>query len=96
MWAKKVVVGNPKGQVIVGTVDVIKSVGWSVRLFISSVESLNHLLIRAERFGHSIVVGKPNNLSDIKVYFTFGLNKELLCSKRVCTVSIGDKFEVLR
>lgn len=50
MWPQKVVVCDPESNVIVGTVDIVKTIGWSIGLFISPIESFNHLLVRAELF----------------------------------------------
>ena len=43
MWAEEVVVCNPKSQIIVGTVDVVKVICMEVRSFIGKVETFNYL-----------------------------------------------------
>lgn len=51
MWPEKVIIGNLESQVIVGTVDVIKTVRRSVRSLVCTVQPFNHLLERTEFFG---------------------------------------------
>ena len=66
MRAEEVVVSNPERQVIVGAVDVVKTVCMAVRSLISAVEPFEHLFEWAVFCGNSIVVGKANDLSDIE------------------------------
>ena len=61
---KKVIVSNPERKVIVGTIDVVKTVCVTVRSLIGAVESLDHLFEGAVFRRNSIVVGKSNDLSD--------------------------------
>ena len=63
MWTQEVIVSNPQGQVIVGTVDAVKSVCRPVGSFVCAVEPLDHLLERPEFPGNLIVVGKPDAVS---------------------------------
>lgn len=63
---EKVVVGNPECQVITGTVNVIETVGMSIRCFVSTVQTFYHLFERAMFFGNHIFIGQTDNLCDGK------------------------------
>ena len=91
---QKVIVCNPQSKVIVGTVDVVKSVCFPVGRFIGPVQALDHLLKRAELFGNRIVVGKSNHLGNAELEGLPKFMEELLCSQRIGTVSVGNKAEV--
>lgn len=93
---QKVVVSNPQGKVIARTVDVIKAVGFPVGGFVGAVKPFDHLLERAEFFGDSIVVGKPDYLGNAELKGITEPVEELLGSKGVGAVTIGDKAEVFR
>lgn len=69
MGPEEVVISNPERKVIVGTVDVIEAVCMPVRSFIGAVEPFDHLFEGAVFCRNSIVVGKPNDLSDLKGKF---------------------------
>ena len=96
MWAKEVIVSNPEGKVIVGTVDVIETVCVTVRSLIGAVQSLNHLFERAVFRRNSIVVGKSNYLSDFEGKVFSKLLYEFHCSEWVSTVSICNELKILR
>ena len=66
MWSEKVVVSHPESQVIVGAVDVVKAVCYTVRSFISTVEPVDHLFERAVLRGDGIVVGKTDHLGNLE------------------------------
>ena len=68
MRAKEVVVSDPEGKFIVGAIDVVAAVCVTVRCFIGTVQPFNHLFEWTVFLRNSIVVGKPNHLSDIDVY----------------------------
>ena len=95
MWPEKVIISNPESQVIVGAVDVIKTVRRSVRSLIGTIQSFNHLLERAEFFGYFIVVGKSNYLSDFKLKGFTKLVEKLLGSERIGAVAVSNKTEIL-
>ena len=96
MWPQEVIVGNPEGQIIVGTVDVIKTVCRPVGSLVCAVEPFNHLFVWTEFSGYFIVVGKSNHLGDVKLQLTFGFDKKLLCSKGIGAVTIRNELKVLR
>ena len=93
MRAQKVVIGDPESQVVVGTVDVVKSIGRSVRSFVSAIKSFYHLLERTEFLGYFIVVGKSDYLSDIEFESIAKFTEELLCGKRISTVAVSNETE---
>ena len=95
MWPEKVIIGNPESQVIVGAVDVIKTVCRSVRSLIGTVQPFDHLLERTKFSGYFIVVGKSNYLSDLKLEFFAKLMEELLGGERVGAITVSNKTEVL-
>lgn len=66
MGAQEVIISNPESQIIVGTVDVVEAVCVSVRGLIGPIQAFDHLLERSIFSRNSIVVGKPNDLSDLK------------------------------
>ena len=94
--AQEVVISDPKCQVIVGAIVVIETVGRSVRGFIGSVQPLDHLLIGSECSGDGIIVGKTDDLGDLKPELFTELMEELLGSKRVSAETICNKPEVFR
>ena len=96
MRSEKVIISNPKGDVVVGTLIVIIAAGDSVGGFKRTVEALDHLLERAELFGDLIFISKSDDLGDIKTELISELMEELLGCKRISTVSIGNKAEVFR
>ena len=93
MWAQEVIVGDPEGKVIVGSVDVIKAAGGPVRSLIGAVEPFDHLLERAVFFGDGIVVGKPNHLCDLEGKIFPELFCEFHCGKGIGTVAVGDELK---
>lgn len=66
MGAQEVIISNPESQIIVGTVDIVEAVCVSVRGLIGPIQAFDHLLERSIFSRNSIVVGKPNDLSDLK------------------------------
>ena len=96
MWTQEVVVGNPESQVIVGTVDVIKSIRVAVRSLIRAVQPFDHLFEWTVFFRDSIVVGKSNDLSDLKGKDITEFFSELHCSKRIGAVAIRNEFKIFR
>ena len=96
MGTQEVIVGDPEGKVIAGTVDVVKAAGGPVRKFIGAVEPFDHLLEGTEFPGDGIVVGKPNNLCDLEGKVFPELLSEFHGGKGICTVTVSDEPEVLR
>lgn len=94
--AKKVVVSNPKGNRIVGTIEIVITAGAAIRLFESAVESFNHLFERAKCFRDNIVIGKTDDWCDLKVKRILFSKGELLGGQRISAVAIGNKTEVFR
>ena len=94
MGPEKVVVSNPECQVIVGTVDVIKAVCVTVRSFIGAVEPFNHLFEWAVFRRNSIVVGKPNDLSDFEGKVFPELLCEFHCGERIGAVTVSNELKV--
>ncbi len=94
MRTQKVVVSNPESQVIVGAVDVIKAVCVTVRSLIGSVEPFDHLFEWAVFRRNSIVVGKPNDLSDREGKAFPELLYEFHSGEGIGAVTISNEFKV--
>ena len=93
--AQKVVVGDPEGQVIVGTVDAVEAVGRPVGGLVGAVEAFDHLLEGTELFRHLVVIGEADDLGDGEPELFAKLMEELLGGQWVCAVAIGDEAEAL-
>ncbi len=91
---QKVIISSPKSQVIIRTIIVVKTVCWAIRGFIGTVKSFYHLLVRTVLFGNLIIVGQSYDLSDFKFEIVFEFFSEFHCSKRICTITISNKFKV--
>ena len=96
MRSEEVIIGDPEGDIVVGTLIVVIAAGYAVGGFKRTVETLDHLFERPELFGDFVLVRKPDDLSDIKTELLTELVEELLCRKWIGAVSIGDKAEVFR
>ena len=96
MWSQKVIVSNPECKIVVGSVDVIKAVGWAVIGFISSVEPFDHLLVGTVSGRHFIVIGQSDHLCDVKFKLFAVLAEKLLGGEWIGTVSASNKTEVFR
>lgn len=88
MRTQKVIVSNTQNQIIICFIDVVKVVDLLVGGFINMVQPFNHLLEWTEFFGNSIVVGKFNNLCNVKFKSITELMKKLLNSKGIGTILI--------
>ena len=96
MRTQEVIVSNPESKVIVGAVDVVKSVCVTVRGFVGAVSPFNHLFEWAVFRRNSIVVGKSDDLGDFESKVFAKLLYEFHCSERICTVTIGNELKVFR
>ena len=96
MRSEKVIISDPEGDIVVGTLIVAIAAGYAVGGFKGTVETLDHLFERAELFGDFVLVRKPDDLGDIKTELLTELVEELLGRKRIGAVAIGDKAEVFR
>ena len=96
MRSEEVIISNPEGDIVVGTLIVVIAAGYAVGGFKRTVETLDHLFERAELFGDFVLVREPDDLSDIKAEVLTELVEELLSRKRIGAVAIGDKAEVFR
>ena len=96
MRSEEVIISDPEGDIVVGTLIVVIAAGYAVGGFKRTVETLDHLFERAELFGDFVLVRKPDDLSDIKTELLTELVEELLGRKRIGAVAIGDKAEVFR
>ena len=96
MRSEEVIIGDPEGDIVVGTLIVIIATGYAVGGFKCTVETLDHLFKRAELFRNFVLVRKPDDLSDLKTELLTELVEELLCRKRIGAVAIGDKAKVFR
>ena len=91
---QEVVISNPESEIIVGTIVVVESVCWTIRDFVSSIEALNHLLVRAKFCGNSVIIRKPDDLSDFKLEFLAEFMEELLGGERLGTIAVNDEAKV--
>ena len=96
MRSEEVIISDPEGDIVAGTLIVVIAAGYAVGGFKRTVETLDHLFERSELFGDFVLVRKPDDLSDIKTELLTELVEELLCRKWIGAVSIGDKAEVFR
>lgn len=96
MRAKEVVVSDPEGKFIVGAIDVVEAVCVTVRCFIGTVQPFNHLFEWTVFLRNSIVVGKPNHLSDMECKGFPEVLYEFHCGERIGAVTIRNELKVLR
>ena len=96
MRSEEVIISDPEGDIVVGTLIVVIAAGYAVGGFKRTVETLDHLFERAELFGDFVLVCKSDDLGDIKAELLTELMEELLGRKRIGAVAIGDKAEVFR
>ena len=96
MRSEKVIISDPEGDIVAGTLIVVIAACYAVGGFERTVETLDHLFERAELFGDFVLVREPDDLSDIKAEVLTELVEELLSRKRIGAVAIGDKAEVFR
>ena len=96
MRTQEVVIGDPESQVIVGTIDVIKSISWTVGMLVCPVQTFNHLFVRAELRGNSIIIGQADNLGDGEPEILTEFMEELLGSQRIGAVTIRNELEMVR
>lgn len=89
-------VSDPKGRVIVGAGNAVEAVRCPVRSFASPVESFDQLLHRTEFRGNRIGVDNADNLCDLKLHPITEFAEELLGSKWIGTVTVGDEPEPFR
>lgn len=93
---QEVIISDPESQIIVGAFDAVKAVCFPVRSLIGPVQPFHDLFERAVFSRHSIVVGKSNDLSDLKDKIFAKLLCELYGSKWIGTVAVSDELEVFR
>ena len=96
MRSEKVIISDPEGDIVVGTLIVVIAACYAVGGFERTVETLDHLFERAELFGDFVLIRKPDDPGDIKAELLTELVEELLGRKRIGAVAIGDKAEVFR
>lgn len=94
MRSQKVIVSNPEYKIVVGSVDIIKAIGWAVRGFISSVEPFDYLLVGTVSGRHLIVIGQSDHLCDVKFKLFAVLAEKLMGGERISAVSVSNKTEV--
>ena len=96
MRTQEVVVSDPECQVIVSSVDVVKTICMSVRRLIGTVQALDHLFERTVLCGNSIIVGKPDDLGDFegKVFAKFF--NEFHGGEWIGAVAISDELKLFR
>ena len=96
MRAQEVVVGDPECCVIVCTIIIIVTAADPVSGFKGSVEAFDHLLVRAELPGDSIIVCKSDHLGDVKPEAFPRFLCKLQGSQRIGAVPIGNEPELFR
>ena len=55
MRSEEVIIGDPEGDIVVGTLIVVIAAGYPVRGFKRAVETLDHLFERTELFGDFVL-----------------------------------------
>ena len=93
---EEVVVGDPERDIVVRAVVVVVAALDAVGLLVGTVQAFDQLLERPELRGDGIVVGKADDLRDLKVEIAAELDPELLCSKDIRAVAIGNELELFR
>ena len=96
MRSEKVIISDPEGDIVVGTLIVVIAAGYAVGGFERTVETLDHLFKRAELFGDFVLVCKSDDLGDIKAELLTEVVEDMLGRMRLGAVAIGDKAEVFR
>lgn len=92
--AQEVVIGNSEGQVIVGTIDVVKAVCRAVRSLIGAVKPFDHLFERSVFCRDSIIVGKSDDLGDLEGKGSAELFGKLHGSKGIGAVAVSNELEL--
>ena len=93
---EEVIISNPEGKVIVGTVDVVKAVCVAVRSLIGVVKPFDHLFEWAVLRRNSIVVGKSNAPGDLEGKVFPELLRKFHRGERIGTVAGNDELKFLR
>ena len=93
MGTQEIVVRNPEGYAVAGSVFRAVAAGDAVRLLKGAVQPFNDLFERTELFGYLIVIGQAEHLGDEDIPVFFQL--KLLSSKGIGTVSIGNELQCL-
>ena len=63
---QEIIVGDPEDQVIVGVIDVIKTIRLLIRSLIGPVQAFDDLFEWAIPPGDSIVISEPDDLGDLE------------------------------
>lgn len=93
MRAKEVIVSDPEGYTVTGTIFRTVAAGDAVGFFKSAVQPFNQLFARTELFGYLIIIGQTDDLGDENVPVFFQL--ELLCGQWIGAVAIGNELQDL-
>ena len=93
---KEVVVGDPEGDAVVRSVEVVIATGSPVGEFERTVESFHDLFERTELLRYCILIGKPDDLGDVEFEILAVVQIELLSSERISGVTVGNETELLR
>ena len=93
---QEVVISNPEGQVVVGAVDIVKTVCRAVGSLVGTVEPFDHLLEWTVLRGDGIVVGKSDDLGDLEGKVFSRLFCEFHGGEWIGAVAVGDELELFR
>ena len=96
MGPQEVIVGDPQGDVIVGSVIVVITAGNAVGRLKGPVQSFDHLFKGPELCGDRIIIAKADDLGDFKVQRPVFTQRELLGSQGIGAVAIRDEAEAFR
>ena len=93
---EEVVVGDPKSDTVVRSIEVVIAAGSPVGEFEGAVHSFHDLFEGAELFGNGIFVGKPDDLGDVEVEILAVVEIKLLSGERIGRITVSNKTEFLR
>ena len=93
MGTKEVVISDPQGNSVIGTIVVIVPAGNTVRSPKSTVQTFDLLFARPEFFGNGVDVCQADHRRNSKGQRAILAQHELLGGKGVRAVTIGDELE---
>ena len=94
--SEEVVVGDPEGDAVVCAIEVVITAGSPIGSLEGAVHPFDHLLERAELSGDGILVGQSDDLGNVEFEVLAVVEIDLLGSKRIGGVAVGDETEMLR
>ena len=91
MRSEKVIISDPEGDIVVGTLIVAIAAGYAVGGFKGYGLRRSIICLKGRKlFGDFVLIRKPDDPGDIKAELLTELVEELLGRKRIGAVAIGD------